>query len=290
MPILGVPFMEEELKKFGNFAEKAIELLLEYGPRVLLAIATLVIGLWFIKIFMKFLDNAFRSKRLDPSLSGFFNNFFSWTLKILLLFSVASSLGFQMTSFFAILGTAGLAVGLALQGSLANLAGGVLILLLRPFKVGDYIESNSIQGDVVEIQVFCTVVLTLDNIRTIVPNGELAGNVIRNLTHEDHRRVDISVGISYSNNVEIAREALLEVGKKHKLVLNTPVPFVGVLGYGDNSIDLTFRVWCEPKHYWDVFFEVNEQVKPALDKAGISIPFPQRDLHLKSSDIGSISK
>lgn len=281
--------MQEDLAKFGKYAEKGMELLLEYGPKILLALVTLVIGLWLIKMVMKLLDNAFKSQKLDPSLTGFLHNFFSWTLKILLLFSVASSLGFQMTSFFAILGTAGLAVGLALQGSLGNLAGGVLILLLRPFKVGDYVESTGVSGTVVEIQVFCTIFNTLDNIRTIVPNGELAGNVIRNLTHEPTRRVDLSVGISYSDNVQNAKNALKEIALAHPKSLKTPEPFVGVLEYGDNSINLTFRIWCKPSDYWNVFFELNEQIKPALDKANISIPFPQRDLHIVSSKIGKLN-
>ena len=254
--------------------------LMYYGPKVLLAAAVLYIGLKLIDKVTSLLRRLFEKKNIDETLRPFLSNLIGWALKVLLLVSVASMVGVETTSFVAVIGAAGLAVGLALQGSLANFAGGVLILIFRPFSKGDYIVAQGDEGIVERIDVFATVINRLDNQRVILPNGPLAGGMIRNATGESTRRVDLSIGISYSDDIRKACQTLTQMCSNHPKVLKDPAPFVGVTDYGDSSINLTVRPWCKTQDYWDVFFDLNEQMKYTLDEAGFSIPFPQRDVHL----------
>lgn len=251
-----------------------------YGPKLILAIVVLFGGLWLIDKVTNLLISLFERKNIDETLRPFLSNLVGWALKALLLVSVASMVGVETTSFIAVIGAAGLAVGLALQGSLANFAGGVLILIFRPFSKGDYIVAQGDEGIVERIDVFATVLNRLDNQRVILPNGPLAGGMIRNATGENTRRVDLSIGISYTDDIRKACETLRQMCSKNSQVLQTPAPFVGVTEYGDSSINLTVRSWCKTEDYWDVFFALNEQMKYSLDEAGFSIPFPQRDVHL----------
>jgi small conductance mechanosensitive channel len=263
------------------YTEKAIKMSMEYGPKVILAILVLLIGLSVIKSITGVLRNVLTKRNVDPTLAPFLINLVGWGLKALLLISVASMIGVETTSFVAVLGAAGLAVGLALQGSLANFAGGVLILIFRPFVKGDYIEAQGEQGTVLSIDIFATIITTIDNKKVILPNGPLAGGVIKNYTGNNARRVDLSIGIGYDDDIRNAIKVLEKMCSTCQHMINEPQPpFVGVTDYGDSSINLTVRAWTKTEHYWDVFFELNEKIKYALDEANISIPFPQRDVHI----------
>jgi small conductance mechanosensitive channel len=260
--------------------ETLIKLAVAYVPKVLLALLTLIVGLWLIGVFTRLLRKTLDHRGVDPTLTPFLTNLLGWGLKALLLISAASMVGIQTTSFIAVLGAAGLAVGLALQGSLANLAGGVLILIFRPYKVGDLIEAQGELGVVKEIQIFTTTMLSPQNRKIIIPNGAMSNGTIKNLTAEGAVRVDTTVGISYGADMKRAKEVLLEMVKQVPKVLEEPAPVVAVSELGDSSVNLVVRPFCDPTDFWDVYFATVEGSKEALDAAGISIPFPQRDVHL----------
>jgi small conductance mechanosensitive channel len=251
-----------------------------YAPKFLLAIAVLVLGLFIISRIRKILNSIVKRKDLDPSLGYFLGGLLTWALRAMLLISVASMIGVVTTSFVAVLGAAGLAIGLALQGSLANFAGGVLIMVFKPFKTGDYILANGEEGTVRKIDVFATVLTKLDNRRIILPNGPLAGGTIVNVTAEETRRVDLKIGISYNDHIQETLSLLEKMCAAHPKVLEEPLPFAAVTEYGDSSINLTVRSWVKQADYWEVFFMLNKSLKPTLDAAGVTIPFPQRDVHV----------
>jgi small conductance mechanosensitive channel len=220
-----------------------------------------------------------RSK-VDPTLIPFMGSLVSWVLKLLLFISVASMVGIATTSFVAVLGAAGLAVGLALQGSLANFAGGVLVMVFKPYKVGDLIEAQGHLGVVKEVQIFNTILVSPQSKRIIIPNGATSNGSVVNYTAEGQIRVDLTIGISYSADIDETKAVLMDVLVNNGLVLKDPAPFVGVSEMADSSVNFAVRPHCLPEHYWDVFFGVNEAMKKALDKNAIAIPFPQRDVHL----------
>ena len=271
-----------ELQKFDvqSLMDKAMEMVMLYAPKLILAIITLIVGLWLINMLTKGIGFILEKRQLDVSLRRWLTTILSLVLKACLLISVISMIGVQTTSFIAMLGAAGLAIGLALQGSLTNFAGGVLILFFKPYKVGDYIKTNGEEGFVESIDIFYTFLRTMDSKHVILPNGPLANGNLVNYTMDPNRRVELSVGISYSNRFEDAEAALMAMIKEEPRVLQDPAPFIGVTGYGDSSIDLTVRAWVKNEDYWPVFFDLNKRIKPALDKAKVSIPFPQRDVHL----------
>jgi small conductance mechanosensitive channel len=268
------------LESLKAHQETLINLAVAYVPQVLLALLTLVVGLWLIGVFTRLLRKTLDKRGVDPTLTPFLMSLLSWGLKALLIISVASMVGVQTTSFIAVLGAAGLAVGLALQGSLANLAGGVLILIFRPYKVGDLIEAQGELGVVKEIQIFTTTLLSPQNRRVIIPNGAMSNGTIKNLSAEGVVRVDTTVGISYGADMKRAKEVLLEMVKQVPKVLEEPAPVVAVSELGDSSVNLAVRPFCDPTDFWDVYFATVEGSKQALDAAGISIPFPQHDVHL----------
>ena len=253
---------------------------IDYAPKVLLALVTLWIGLKIIGWIAKILNRQFKARNIDESLRPFLVNLLSWTLKVMVFISVASIIGIQTTSFVAILGAAGLAVGLALQGTLANFAGGVLIMIFKPFSVGHLIEAQGELGVVSEIQIFTTILSSPDNKKIIIPNGILSNGNITNYTELGKIRVDLSVGIAYEENIDKAKAVLLEVMQRHHLVMDDPAPFVGVEALADSSVNLAVRPHCHPKDYWDVYFEVLELCKKALDDNKITIPFLQIDVHM----------
>ena len=256
--------------------EKSLEFVIYYGPRLLGAILIFIIGSWIVKKLVKGLDKVMSNTKYDLTLQRFFHNILSIALKIILLLIIASTIGIDITAFAAVIAAAGLAVGLALQGSLSNFAGGVLIMIFKPFKVGDLIEAQGIIGEVKEIDIFNTQLLSPDNKRLIVPNGAMANGNIINYTTEGKIRVDIEIGVSYSSDIKQVKEVLSQVLADNPLVLKNPSPFVGVSALADSSINFTVRPYCKPKHYWEVYFGTFEKVKIALDKAGIEIPFPHR--------------
>ena len=262
--------------------EKYIGLIIEHGVKLLLALLTLIIGLWIIKKVVKMSKVLMVKAELEASLLSFLSNLIKWALKILLFISVLGQLGVATTSFMAAIGAAGLAIGLALQGSFSNFAGGILILLFKPFKVGDFIEAQGEKGDVKEIQIFNTKIITPRNRVAIIPNGILSNGLIKNYTEEGKLRVDIVIGISYDSDIKQAREILLKVLNDHPKTMKNPKPAILVTDLGDSSVNLGVRPWATPGDYWEVYFECIEQCKVALDEANISIPFPQRDVHMIS--------
>jgi small conductance mechanosensitive channel len=239
-----------------------------------------MIGLWMIRVAAGVLEKQLARRDFDETLTPFLVNMTSWILKAVLFISVASMIGIQTTSLIALLGAAGLAVGLALQGSLANFAGGVLILLFRPYKVGDVIEAQGQIGSVVEIQIFTTVLLNGQNRRIILPNGPLSNGTIINYTAEKHVRVDMEIGIAYDADIAKAKSVLLALLDSDERVLKEPAPTVAVVNLADSSVNLVVRPYAKPNDYWAVLFDTLEKGKLALDAAGIGIPFPQRDVHL----------
>lgn len=256
-----------------------LPIVIQYGAQVALALFTFLLGWWLINKFVARVGNVLKRRQIDPSLHGFIESLSSIVLKALLLISVASMIGVETTSFIAVIGAAGLAIGLALQGSLANFAGGVLILIFRPIRVGEWIEAQGVAGTVHSIQIFHTVLKSGDNKTIVVPNGSLSNSHITNFSREPRRRADINIGIDYSADIKLARKILLEIAEDER-VLRDPEPVVHVVGLGDSSVNLSLRVWVATKDFWPVTFGFTEQVKERFDQAGISIPFPQRVVHL----------
>ncbi|MCQ2284027.1 MAG: mechanosensitive ion channel family protein [Bacteroidales bacterium] len=252
-------------------------------PQILIAILVLYVGLKLIKLLDRMLAKAYQKHQVDPSLQQFLNSLINISLKVVLVLTVMGIIGIKMTSFVAILGAAGLAVGMALQGTLQNFAGGVIILLLRPFKVGDYIEQGSYAGYVESIQIFCTTLRTYDNRNITVPNTELATKSLVNHFNLPMRRVTVSVGIAYGESVDKAREVLLSVANHHEKVLKEPkAPSVVVDSLGESSVNLLLLVWTLPENYWTVQYDMNEKVYNAFNQAGVEIPFNQLDVHVSN--------
>jgi small conductance mechanosensitive channel len=252
----------------------------KYGVPALTAIITLLIGLFLIKVVLKYTTKAFVAKDIEPTLAGFLINIISWGLKILLVITVAGIVGIPMTSFVAILGAAGLAIGLALQGTLSNFAGGILLMLFKPYKVDDFIQAQGELGTVKSIQIFTTILLTADNKTVFIPNGAIMNGNIQNLTLQEYRRVDLKIGVSYSADIKKTKEVLMEVLKNNKKVLTEPAPIVAVADLGDSAVIFNVRPFVLTADYWDVYSGVLEEVKIKLDENKIGIPFPQMDVNI----------
>lgn len=262
-----------------ELSEAWLPIVLQYGAQLLLALATFLIGWWLINKLVNRLGSLLQRRQVDPSLHGFVESLLGIVLKVLLLVSVASMVGVETTSFIAVIGAAGLAIGLALQGSLANFAGGVLILVFRPFRVGEWIEAQGVAGTVHSIQIFHTILKSGDNKTIVLPNGSLSNGHITNYSREPRRRADINVGIDYSADIKLARKILLEIAEDER-VLRDPAPVVFVTGLGDSSVNLSLRVWVATGDFWPVTFGFTELLKERFDEADIGIPYPQRVMHL----------
>ncbi len=258
-----------------------LPLLIEHGKHIVFALITLAIGWWLINRIITGLGRFMHQRHADPMVNGFLSSLLSALLRILLLLSVAGMIGIETTSFIALIGAAGLAVGLALQGSLANFAGGVLILFLRPFRAGDYIEAQGIGGTVESIMIFHTILRTADNKTIILPNGSLSNGAITNFSRKPTRRVDLNVGIDYGDDIKQARSILLALAAADERVLKDPEAVVYLTSLGDNSVNLSLRMWTKSGDYWGVFFTLQEQMKEAFDREGISFPFPQHTVHVQ---------
>ncbi|TNF87140.1 MAG: mechanosensitive ion channel [Gammaproteobacteria bacterium] len=273
--------MEEiSTEQMAGYMDTAVEMTMTYGPQLILAILVLVIGLWIINRFVRLMGAGMEKSNTEPTLAKFLCNLASVVLKALLLISVASMIGIETTSFIAVLGAAGLAIGLALQGSLANFAGGVLVLMFRPYKVGDFIDAQGVMGTVHEIQIFNTILKTPDNKVIIVPNGSISNGIITNFSVEATRRVDFVFGIGYSDDIAKAKATIERLVKEDGRALADPAPQIVVSELGDSSVNITTRVWVNAADYWGLFFDLTEKVKLTFDQEGISIPFPQRDVHV----------
>lgn len=264
-----------------NYITEVTQLALEYLPKLVMAIVVLILGLIIIKSLVKVFRKVLVKREVDASLVPFLSSMLDALLKVLLIISVASMVGIATTSFVAVLGAAGLAVGLALQGSLANFAGGVLILTLRPFKVGDVVEAQGFLGIINEIQIFNTIMKTFDNKTVILPNGSLANSPITNFSTEELRRCDMTFGISYDDDIMKAKQILTDLITADERVLNEPAaPFIALSELGDSAVNFVVRAWVKASDLWPVFFSMQEKVKMTFDKEGISIPYPQTDVHL----------
>ena len=265
----------------NNLLDQLSNIVFTYGPKLLGGILVWIIGSFVIKMLMRSFSKMMDKRETDSSLKPFLMSLIGVLLKTMLAISVLGMLGVQMTSFIAILGAAGLAVGMALSGTLQNFAGGVIILLFKPFKVGDYVDAQGHAGIVKEIQIFNTILLELDNKTVIIPNGPLSTGSMVIYSSEPTRRVDFCFGIAYGDSVDKARKILLQLFKEDKRILTDPACFIGLSEMADSSVNLTARAWVKGEDYWDVFFDINEKTYNAFNAEGISIPFPQMDVHLQ---------
>ncbi len=255
--------------------------LVPLGIKILVSILVFIIGRWIIKLIKNRLANGLLKKRADPTLHSFFSNLISFVLNFILIIFIISILGVNTSSLVALLASAGLAVGMALSGTLQNFAGGVVIILFRPFRVGDFISAQGQEGVVKEIQIFNTVVLTVDNKVVHIPNGILSTGVMTIYTKEDTRRVDWTYSIAYGDDYDKAKEVLLRICGEDQRILKEPVPFVEISTLNTSSVDLKVRVWVKSADYWPVFFSMNEKVYKELPKEGLHFPFPQVDVHVE---------
>ncbi len=258
--------MEENLDKGIDLVSQGWELLLNFGPKFIGGLVVLLMGLWIIKIINKSISRLMDKKDVHTSLKPFFGSLISALLKALLVISVMGMVGIQMTSFIAILGAAGLAVGLALSGTLQNFAGGVIILMFKPFKVGDYITAQGHSGTVKEIQIFNTILKTPDNKTIIIPNGGLSTESMTNYSTEPTRRVEWTFGIAYGDNSDKAKEVLGKLIESDNRIMKDPEPFIAIKELADSSVNFTVRAWVKSEDYWAVFFQMNEQVYKTLKK------------------------
>jgi small conductance mechanosensitive channel len=273
--------IENQLDKANDYSSIAIDYVMTYGPKVVLAIVTLIVGLWIIKLVTNSTRKAMTKKEFDPSLTPFLVTILSVALKVMLLISVVGMVGIEVTSFIAVLGAVGLAIGLALQGTLQNFAGGVVILLLRPFKVGDVLDAKGYVGTVREIHVFYTIISTFDKKTVYIPNGSLANSDMTNLSQENTRRNAWTFGIGYGDDVDKAKAVLKRLIDEDERILKDPEPFIAVESLGDSSVNIVVRAWSTASDLWPVHFDMNEKVFKEFTKEGLNIPFPQMDVHLK---------
>jgi len=260
--------------------ETGQNLLTTYGPKVLAVLAVLVIGWIVVRILTGASRRLMTRAKVDPTLAGFMSNMMYMALMALVVISAFSAGGFPTTSFVAIIGAAGLAVGFALQGSLANFAAGVMLILFRPFKTGDYIEAAGVSGTVEVIHVFATTLKTPDNKLIVVPNAGVTGGNITNYSAKELRRVDMVFGVGYGDDIKQAKDILASVMEKDERVLADPAPVIAVVELADSSVNIAVRPWVKTADYWGVYFDITEKVKCEFDAKGISIPFPQSDVHV----------
>lgn len=256
---------------------------IEYGTSLLFAILVLVIGFWLVKRINNIVVTTFEKKDYDPSLESFLASMIAISLRILVIITALSQLGIEMTSFVALLGAAGLAIGMAFSGTLSNLAGGVMILFFKPYKVGDYIEAQGESGTVKELRIFNTILNTVDNKTVIIPNGPLANGNMINYSTQTKRRVDFTVGIAYGDDYDTAKNTLLEFVKDDPRIIDEEDNFIGLVELGDSSVNLTLRVWCNTQDYWAVYFNMNERIYKEFGSKGLNIPFPQMDVHVHNN-------
>jgi len=277
----------EEIQNMENierYVGLAQEMIVEYGAKILGAVITLIIGLWILKGINRTFGKALQKRNVDPSLVPFLRSLVSTTLRLILFIVVLGMVGIEMTSFIAILGAAGLAVGMALSGTLANFAGGVILLIFKPFKVGDFIETQGHSGTVAGIQIFNTILKTPDNKTIIIPNGGVSTGSLVNYSTEADRRVDWSIGIGYGDSIDDARKILLDIFDKDERIMKDPAPFVKVSELADSSVNFAARVWVKGADYWDVKMDTLETVYNEFNSKGINIPFPQMDVHVHKND------
>ena len=265
---------------YENVIETVETLGVQYGMKALGALAILIVGLWAAKIVKKLFVQLMHRSKVDETLISFVASLAHMGLQVFVIIAALEKLDVKTTSFIAVLGAAGLAIGLALQGSLSNFAAGVLMIIFKPFRVKEIVDAGGVLGTVREIGIFTTVIDTLDNRKTIVPNAKLMSDKITNYSANDTRRVDLIAGISYGDDIDKARAAIKEVLSGIPEILETPAPDILVSEMADSSVNFSVRPWCRPENYWAVYFGATEGIKKKFDEQGICIPFPQRDVHL----------
>ncbi|MCK9452729.1 MAG: mechanosensitive ion channel [Bacteroidales bacterium] len=261
-----------------------MDFVVSYGIKLVGSILFLIIGLWVVARINKMLDKLMQRRHVEASLRGFLSSLLSAILKVVVVITVFGIAGVQMASFIAILGAASVAIALSLQGSLSNFAGGIIILLFKPFRVGDFIDGQGKMGTVEDIQIFHTTLKTTDNKVIIVPNGGLANSSITNFSKKETRRVEWTFGIGYGDSYEKARDILRRLIDADQRIHQDPEPFIRLTSLGDSSVNIVVRVWLNAGDYWEVFFEMNEKVYKTFSEQGINIPFPQMDVHLHNKE------
>lgn len=269
-----------DTEQLTSFAESSWQVMLDYTPKLISALVVLLVGLILIRMILNGVRKAFAKKNFDITLQRFLVSMISILLKAALAITVIGMLGIQMTTFVAMLGAAGLAIGLALSGTLQNFAGGVILLIIRPYRVGDFVEMQGHSGTVKEIQIFNTILTTPDNKTIIIPNSPISTGSMVNYSTQPKRRVDFTIGIGYDDDIDTARDVILAVIAKDDRIHKDPEPFIAVSALADSSVNFVLRVWADSGDYWGVYFENLEAIKKALDANNISIPYPQRDVHL----------
>ncbi len=252
----------------------------ELGINLITAIAIFFVGKWVVNLVIKGMLNAMQKSDMDVTLRRFIANLLRMLLMLFVIIAAIHQLGIQTASLIALLGAAGLAVGLALQGSLSNFAAGVLIVLFRPYKVGDWIEGGGVSGAVEEVQILTTILKTGDNKRVIIPNSQIMGSTITNYSANETRRVDLVVGVSYSDDLDKVRKELEDLVAADERILDDPAVTIAVSELADSSVNFVLRPWVKTEDYWGVYFGLTEAIKKRFDEVGISIPFPQRDVHI----------
>jgi small conductance mechanosensitive channel len=277
--VLKVDDVIEVSQHLGKYSEMAMNLALEYGVKIIAALAIFIIGKMIVKSITKVISRMMEKSKVDETLTSFVASTINMLLMIVVILAAVGQLGVQTTSFVAILGAAGLAIGLALQGTLANVGAAVLIIIFRPFKIGDFIEAGGAVGTVDEINMFATTISPLDNRLVIVPNASIIGGNITNYSTKENRRVDLTFGIGYDDDLRLAKKVLLEIIEADSRILKDPEPFVAVSELADSSVNFITRSWVKSDDYWGVYFDMIETVKLTFDERGISIPYPQMDVH-----------
>ena len=259
--------------------QQVITFCVDAGKSILLAAVIFIAGRFLISVINRLVAQMMERRKIDDTIQSFLRSFINILLTILLLISVVSALGVNTTSFAALLASAGVAVGMALSGNLQNLAGGLIILLFKPYKVGDYVEAQGVSGTVKEIQIFHTVLVTPDNKFIYVPNGSLSSGSVTNYSLSQLRRVDWTVGVEYGTEIEKVRQTVLDLIKKDGRILTEPAPFIALSALADSSVNITIRVWVKNEDYWGVFFDMNQNIYEVFNREGISFPFPQVTVH-----------
>ena len=268
-----------EKGEFSQIIQQLTTLGIEAGKSILLAALIFVVGRYIVKLVNRVVAGMMERRHMDPTIQSFLRSFVNVLLTILLIITTVSALGINTTSFAALLASAGVAVGMALSGNLQNLAGGIILLLFKPYKVGDYIEGQGVSGTVKEIQIFHTIILTADNKQVYVPNGALSSGSVVNYSSQPLRRVDLTIGVEYGTEVDAVKQALDVILQADKRVMSDPAPFVALSKLADSSVDFTVRVWVSGADYWPVYFDLTRAIYEEFNRRGIGFPFPQLQIH-----------
>lgn len=268
-----------EKGEFSQIIQQLTTLGIEAGKSILLAVLIFVVGRYIVKFINRIVAGMMERRHMDPTIQSFLRSFINVLLTTLLVITTVSALGINTTSFAALLASAGVAVGMALSGNLQNLAGGIILLLFKPYKVGDFIEGQGVSGTVKEIQIFHTIILTADNKQIYVPNGALSSGSVTNYSSQPLRRVDITIGVEYGTEVDTVKQALEEILKADSRIMSDPAPFIALSNLADSSVDFTIRVWVGVADYWPVHFDLKRAIYEEFNRRGIGFPFPQVQIH-----------